>query len=76
MVSAGHRDLDTVVAVWRSPEGKHYPLPPCGRCREVISDFSPQAWVIVTTMQNHWDVAAINKLGKVRISDLLLLNAK
>lgn len=75
MVSAGHRDLDTVVAVWRSPEGKHYPLPPCGRCREVISDFNPNAWVIVTTMQNHWDVSAINKLGKVRITDLLPLKA-
>ncbi len=75
MVSAGHRDLDTVVAVWRSSDGKHYPLPPCGRCREVISDFNPNAWVIVTTMQNHWDVTAIDKLGKVRITDLLPLKA-
>jgi len=75
MVSAGHRDLDTVAAVWRSPEGSHYPLPPCGRCREVISDFNPNAWVIVTTIQNHWDINAIDNLGKVRITDLLPLKA-
>ncbi len=75
MVSAGHRDLDTVVAVWRDSNGKHFPLPPCGRCREVISDFNPNAWVIVTTLQNHWDVTAIDHLGKVRITELLPLKA-
>ena len=50
MVAAGHRDLDTAVAVWRDPDGRHFLLPPCGRCREVISDFNPQAWVIITTL--------------------------
>ena len=59
MVAAGHRDLDTAVAVWHDPDGKHYLLPPCGRCREVISDFNPQAWVIITTSNDHWDAAAI-----------------
>jgi cytidine deaminase len=53
MVAAGHRDLAIVAAVWRDPEGKHYLLPPCGRCREVISDFNPEAWVIVTTLPDH-----------------------
>src|ERR671938_246549 len=52
MVAAGHRDMDTVAAVWRDPDGKHYLLPPCGRCREVVSDFHPEAWVILTTMSN------------------------
>jgi cytidine deaminase len=75
MVSAGHRDLDTVAAVWRSPSGEHYLLPPCGRCREVISDFNPAAWVIVTTMQNHWEAAAINRPAKVRIAQLLPLKS-
>jgi len=55
MVSAGHRDLDTIVAVWRDPDGDHYLLPPCGRCREVISDFNPDARVIVTRMDDHWN---------------------
>ena len=71
MVAAGHRDIDTVAAVWRDPDGKHYLLPPCGRCREVISDFNPEAWVIITMMNNHWDAAAIERPIKVRIADLL-----
>jgi cytidine deaminase len=71
MVAAGHRDLAMAVAVWRDPDGKHYLLPPCGRCREVISDFNPQAWVIVTTSSDHWDIAAIEHPVKVRVADLL-----
>jgi cytidine deaminase len=71
MVAAGHRDVETVAAVWRDPDGKHYLLPPCGRCREVISDFNPEAWVIITTMDNHWDAAAIEQPMKVRVADLL-----
>ena len=31
MVAAGHRDVETVAAVWRDPNGNHYLLPPCGR---------------------------------------------
>ncbi len=75
MVSAGQRDLETIAAVWRNPNGEHYLLPPCGRCREVISDFNPEAWVIVTSMSDHWDVAAINRPGKVRIAELLPLKS-
>jgi len=71
MVAAGHRDVETVAAVWRDPDGKHYLLPPCGRCREVISDFNPQAWVIITTISDHWDAAAIERPVKVRVADLL-----
>jgi cytidine deaminase len=71
MVAAGHRDLETVAAVWRDPAGKHYLLPPCGRCREVISDFNPQAWVIMTTISDHWDAAAIEQPVKVCVADLL-----
>jgi len=59
MVSSGHRDLETIAAVWRDPNGEHYLLPPCGWCREVISDFNPHAWVIVTTVQDHWQIGAI-----------------
>ena len=75
MVAAGHRDLEIVAAVWRDPEGQHYLLPPCGRCREVISDFNPQAWVIVTTMSDHWDAAAIQHPMKVRVAELLPLRS-
>lgn len=75
MVAAGQRNLDTIAAVWRSEAGQHFLLPPCGRCREVISDFNPQAWVILTTAENHWDVDAINKAAKVRVSELLPLKS-
>jgi cytidine deaminase len=71
MVAAGHRDLDVVAAVWRDPEGRHVLLPPCGRCRELVSDFNPEAWVIVTESPDHWDRAAIDRPVKVRIGDLL-----
>lgn len=75
MVAAGHRDLALVTAVWRDPQGRHFVLPPCGRCREVISDFNPAAEVIVTTLPDHWDVAAIEHPGKVRVADLLPLKS-
>ncbi len=75
MVSAGHRDLATIAAVWRDQGGNHFLLPPCGRCREVISDFNPDAWVIVSTMNDHWQRDAIGKPGKVRVEDLLPLKS-
>jgi cytidine deaminase len=75
MVSAGHRDLETIAAVWRDQAGQHFLLPPCGRCREMMSDFNPNTWVIVTTGANHWDVDAITKAGKVRVADLLPLKS-
>lgn len=75
MVAAGHRDLETVAAVWRDPDGNSYLLPPCGRCREVISDFNPAAWVIITTAPNHWDVTAIEQPAKVRVAELLPLRS-
>ena len=75
MVSAGKRDLETIVAVCRDPTGNHFILPPCGRCREVISDFNPAAWVIVPQLADHWDVTAFNRPGKVRIAELLPLKS-
>ena len=75
MVAAGQRELETIAAVARDPQGEHYLLPPCGRCREVISDFNPQAWVIVTSLGDHWDASAITSPVKVRIGDLLPLKS-
>jgi cytidine deaminase len=75
MVAGGHRDLAIIAAVWRAPDGAHYLLPPCGRCREVISDFNPHARVIVTRSSDHWDAEAINNPGVVQVSDLLPLKS-
>jgi cytidine deaminase len=76
MVAAGHRDLETIVAVWRDPQGRHFLLPPCGRCRAAILPFNRLAWVIVTSGPNHWEVGAIDHPCKVRISDLVPLPFK
>jgi cytidine deaminase len=75
MVAAGHRDLDTIAAVWRAGDGALHLLPPCGRCREVISDFNPSAWVIVSHLIDHWHRDAISHPVKVRVSDLLPLRS-
>lgn len=64
MVANGHRDLETIVAVWKSPEGKYFLLSPCGRCRELIYEFNKNTWVITGTLE---------KPFKVKITDLLPL---
>lgn len=71
MVAAGHRNLEMIVAVWRDQQGRHFLLPPCGKCREVIRSFNRQAWVIVTSRPNHWEIGSIDEPCKVRICDLV-----
>ena len=63
-VSNGHRDLETIVAVWGDGKGSYRLLSPCGRCRELISDFNEDTWVIVGTLEEPY---------KVKVSDLLPL---
>jgi cytidine deaminase len=75
MLAAGHRDLDTVVAVWRDEHGGHFVLPPCGRCREVISEFNPDAWIILSSNPNPWAADAIATLCRVSLRELLPFNA-
>lgn len=67
MVNAGRRDLLTVVAISGSSPNDLEILAPCGRCREVIKDFNPNAWVIV---------GAIEQPYKVTVSELLPLHSK
>ena len=66
-VAHGHRDLEAIVAVWGDGRGNYRLLSPCGRCREVISDFNERAWVIVGSLDDPY---------KVRMSDLLPLKYK
>ena len=73
MVSDGRRDLDTIVAIWQNEYEQHFVLPPCGRCRELISDFNSNAMVIVS-VYNHCE-DSINNLCKVMVKDLLPLKA-
>ena len=73
MVAAGQRDLGVIAAVWRDEGGRHFLLPPCGRCRVLVRDLNPEAWVIVSAAPDYWDPAAIARPGKVRIAELLPL---
>jgi len=63
-VAHGQRDYETIVALKARGDGGYTILAPCGRCREVISDFSEDIWVILGTIKEPF---------KVRISDLLPL---
>jgi cytidine deaminase len=61
-VAHGCRAYEAIVALKATGEGEYKILAPCGRCREVISDFSEDIWVIMGTIEDPF---------KVRISDLL-----
>ena len=63
-VSQGHRDFEAIVAIWGDGKGNYELLSPCGRCREIISDFNKDTWVIVGSLKHPY---------KVKVSDLLPL---
>jgi cytidine deaminase len=46
-LSAGARGVETVVAVAHEPHSEAPVVSPCGMCRELISDFGLDAWVII-----------------------------
>ena len=60
----GERDYEAIVAMWRTEEGVFEMPSPCGRCRELISDFGMDTWVIMGTPEHPF---------KVRVNDLLPL---
>jgi cytidine deaminase len=66
-VAHGYREYDSIVAIWGDGKGNYKLLSPCGRCREVISDFGMDIWVIVGTLENPY---------KLKISELLPLKYK
>jgi len=63
-VSHGSRDYEAIVAIWGDGKGAYRLLSPCGRCREIISDFNQDTWVIVGSLEHPY---------KVKVSDLLPL---
>jgi len=63
-VSHGAREFEAIVAIWGDGKGAYRLLTPCGRCREIISDFNPDTWVIVGSLDHPY---------KVKVSDLLPL---
>ena len=59
-ITAGEREFETIVAV-RGEQGEEI-LPPCGNCRQILCDYMPEGWVIVS---------ADGKMKKVRAKELL-----
>lgn len=57
MVSSGEREIEAIVAVHSDGNGNYRILSPCGRCRELISDFSMEASVIVGPIEQPETVA-------------------
>lgn len=45
-ITAGEREFETIVAV-RGEQGEEI-LPPCGNCRQILCDYMPECWVIVS----------------------------
>jgi len=43
----GSSDIEAIVAVYHNSAGEIDVVSPCGMCREMISDYSPEAYVIV-----------------------------
>lgn len=61
-VAAGDGRIEAIVAVTRRGENDWEILPPCGMCRELLSDYAPDASVIVPSGGD---------LVRVVLSDLL-----
>jgi len=61
-VAAGDSEVVTIVAVTRRDDNEWEILPPCGMCRELLSDYAPDAHAIVPGAGNP---------NLVAISDLL-----
>ncbi len=47
MVGAGEQEVDTIVAVAPAPGDTHVILSRCGRCRDLIADSNPNAFVVL-----------------------------
>jgi cytidine deaminase len=58
MVNDGHRDLSTVVVLrgFGDDKNRFEIINPCGKCRELIGDFNPNAQVIVGTIDKPYRV--------------------
>jgi hypothetical protein len=48
--AAGARGVEEVVAVAHEPQAEAPVVSPCGMCRELISDFGLDAWVIIPSV--------------------------
>lgn len=57
-VSEGHRKFTAIAVVADTPEA----CSPCGACRQVMSEFGPDARVILTNLRGHTLVTTVRAL--------------
>ncbi len=58
----GSSEIDTIVAVYHSQDGIVRVVTPCGMCREMISDYAPEARVLVPGENQRFEVRTISEL--------------
>jgi cytidine deaminase len=58
----GYRDFEAIVAVWGDGKGTYELMSPCGRCRQLISDFGGNIWIIVGSLEHPYKVTAADLL--------------
>lgn len=61
-LSHGYREFEAIAAVWGDGKGTYELLSPCGRCRQLISDFGGNIWVIVGSIDDPYKVTAADLL--------------
>jgi cytidine deaminase len=73
-VSQGEREFDAIAVVADMPE----PVPPCGLCRQVLAEFSPQMQVIMGNLAGQVRITSVEQLypGAFTQSALLEPDAK
>lgn len=59
-----HKSIETVVAVYHAPGAEPRVVPPCGRCREAVTDYAAGSFVILREPGQ-------GDLFKVKAGDLL-----
>lgn len=58
----GSSDIETIVAVYHSEDGQIDVVTPCGMCREMISDYAPDARVLVPGDTGDFQIKPISAL--------------
>jgi cytidine deaminase len=61
MVTAGEAHIARVVAVWADERGRVWRVPPCGRCREFLSQLDEQ----------NLEATVLLEVGRVSLDALL-----
>ncbi|MFA5110697.1 MAG: cytidine deaminase [Desulfobaccales bacterium] len=57
-VAAGHRRFTALAVVADTPK----PVPPCGLCRQVLVEFSPDCQIIMANLAGQWRLATLKEL--------------